>query len=88
MCRTRSRKRVADCLPTRVLLSSAIANSSELKERPSWTSLRGVATLYQGSIACRCYLVVPTVSNSILRASVTRREASRISRETRSPFAS
>src|SRR5581483_10765878 len=30
--------------------SSAMANSSGLKERPSRTSLRGVATLYQGSI--------------------------------------
>src|SRR5438132_9683704 len=29
-----------------------MANSSGLNERPSRTSLRGVATLYQGSIRC------------------------------------
>ena len=39
-----------------ITCSMAMANSSGLNERPSPTSLQGVATLYQGSI-----LYAPTV---------------------------
>ena len=62
--------------------SRVIANSPGLNERPSRTSTRGVVTLYQGSTA------QPAIRNSIFLASVTRREASRISIETRSPWPS
>jgi len=56
--------------------------SPGLNERPSRTFTRGVVTLYQGSTA------QPAIRNSIFLASVTRREASRISSETRSPWPS
>lgn len=62
--------------------NSIASNSSGLNDRPSRTSARGSATLYQGSI-------VYSVSwNSIFRVSVTRLEASRISSETRFPSSS